>query len=67
MSLYTDLEQFLQAHRQHGQMRYETSDPIPKGYGLTVTCPCGIVFERRVLPEDAEQDLLSSGLSAFEN
>ena len=28
------------------------------GYLLTVACPCGVVFERWVTPEDAELDLI---------
>jgi hypothetical protein len=32
--------------------------PSLERYLLTVACPCGVVFERWVTPEDAELDLL---------
>jgi len=28
------------------------------GFLLTVACPCGVVFERWVTPEEADADLL---------
>jgi len=31
--------------------------PTWNGYRLTVACPCGVVFERWVTPEDADDDL----------
>ena len=40
-------------------LRRETADatePACNGYLLTVACPCGVVFERWVTPEDAELD-----------
>lgn len=54
MSLYADLTWWM-------------TQSTPKGYSVEVTCPCGVVFERWVLPQDAEDDLLKSGLLAFEN
>lgn len=44
MSVYADLEEFLQAHRPHGEFDWWTSPP--KGYQVHVACPCGAVFER---------------------
>jgi len=35
------------------------TEPAWNGYLLTVACPCGVIFERWVTPEDAEPDLLS--------
>lgn len=67
MTLYSDLEAFVHTHRQHGELTYETNPPSASGYKLDVACPCGVVFERWVLPQDAEDDLLRSGLSALEN
>jgi hypothetical protein len=32
--------------------------PAWNGYLLTVSCPCGVAFERWVTPWDAELDLL---------
>jgi len=67
VSLYADLEHFVQSHRHHGDLTWWTTQPTPKGYQVEVACPCGVTFERWVLPQDAEEDLLRSGLSAFEN
>ena len=36
------------------------SEPAWNGYLLTLTCACGVVFERWVTPVDAEQDLLQA-------
>ncbi len=67
MSLYTDLEEFVETHRPHGDLTWWTTPPTAKGYQVLVSCPCGVVFERWVLPQDAEDDLLRSRVSAFEN
>lgn len=58
MSIYAELEQFVQVHRPHGELTWWTTPPTPKGYQVRVACPCGVVFERWVLPQDAEEDLL---------
>ena len=34
------------------------TEPAWNGYLLTVVCPCGVVFERWVTPEDADADLV---------
>lgn len=67
MSLYTELEAFVHAHRPQGELTRWTSPPTPKGYQVQVTCPCGMTFLRWVLPQDAEEDLLRSGLPTFPN
>ncbi len=67
MSLYSELEQFIHAHRPHGDLTWWTTPATAKGYRVRVACPCGVVFERWVLPQDAEEDLLRSALSAFSN
>ena len=36
--------------------------PTSKGYHVEVACPCGVTFERWVLPQDAAEDLLAEGL-----
>ena len=59
MSLYADLEEFAQAHRPHGELTWWTTAPTPKGYEVRVACPCGVTFERWVLPQDAAEDLLA--------
>ncbi len=67
MSLYTDLKEFVYAHRPHGELTWWTTPPTPRGYQVRVACPCGVTFERWVLPQDAEEDLLTSALSGFSN
>jgi len=57
MTLLADLEEFVSAHRTHGAMTGDATEPAWNGYLLTVTCPCGVVFERWVTPEDADDDL----------
>jgi len=56
--LLTDLQAFIQEHRAHGPLTAHATEPAWNGYLLTVACPCGVVFERWVTPEDAELDLL---------
>jgi hypothetical protein len=51
------LEEFVQHHRPHGTLVARTGTPGPGGYRLAVACPCGIVFERWVTPEDAGVEL----------
>jgi hypothetical protein len=36
----------------------DATEPAWNGYLLTVACPCGVVFERWVTPEEADADLL---------
>ncbi len=55
VSLYADLEQFVQAHRSCGELTYWTSEPTPQGYQVRVACPCGVILERWVLPQDARR------------
>jgi hypothetical protein len=58
MSLLPDLEAFVQDHHSHGRLTSEATEPEWNGYLLTVACPCAVVFERWVTPEDADADLL---------
>ncbi len=67
MTVYSDLEGFVQLHRSHGELAWWTTQPTPNGYTVRVACPCGVTFERWVLPQDAEEGLLRSGLLAFPN
>jgi len=67
MSLLTDLEEFISDHRPHGSMTADATEPAWKGYLLTMTCPCGVVFERWVTPQDAAVDLLLVDLRAGRN
>ena len=56
--LLTDLDNFLCDHRAHGTLTADATEPAWNGYLLTVACPCGVVFERWVTPEEADADLL---------
>ena len=42
----------------HGGLTGDATEPASNGYRLTVACPCGVVFERWVTPEEADADLL---------
>jgi hypothetical protein len=55
----TDLEEFVHSHRPHGPLKADATTPAWNGYLLTVACPCGVVFERWVTPQEAERDLIS--------
>jgi hypothetical protein len=49
------------AHRHPGPEAWYSTDATPpawNGYQLTVSCSCGVVFERWITPEDADLDLL---------
>jgi hypothetical protein len=57
-AMFTDLTAFLQDHQAHGKLVGGASEPGPSGYLVTVACPCGVTFERRVTELDAAADLL---------
>jgi len=48
MTLLTDLEEFVRDHRPHGTLPCDAAEPVWNGYRLTVSCACGVVFERWV-------------------
>ena len=58
MILLTELEEFAGNHRPHGALTCDATEPAWNGYSLTVSCPCGVAFERWVIGQDAELDLL---------
>jgi hypothetical protein len=58
VNLRADLEEFVHDHRSHGSLTGDTTEPAWNGYLIIVACPCGVVFQRWVKPEDAELDLL---------
>jgi hypothetical protein len=63
-SLLDDLSEFVNEHRAHGNLTADATEPAWNGYLLTVACPCGVVLERWVTPQDAELDLLrAAGLN----
>jgi hypothetical protein len=55
--LLTDLREFVMLHRPHGELHANAGQQTPNGYRLAVSCPCRIVFERWVLPDDAAIDM----------
>ena len=56
-SLLEDLRDFVALHCVHGELHAKASDPTPNGYRLEVACPCSVVFEGWVLPDDAAIDI----------
>jgi hypothetical protein len=54
VTLLADLEDFIHDHRPHGPLTADATEPAWNGYLLMVACPCGVVFERWVTPEDAD-------------
>jgi hypothetical protein len=64
VNLLSDLEEFVHNHRPHGPMTGDATEPAWNGYLLTVACPCGVVFERWVTPQDGELERLrAAGLN----
>jgi hypothetical protein len=62
-----DLQRFVGAHGPCGTLTGDATAPVPDGYLLWIACSCGVVFERWVTPEAAEEDLLRSRLATFPN
>jgi len=62
INLLADLEDFVHDHRPHGPMTGDATEPAWNGYLLTVAGPCGEAFERWVIPEQADADLISWSL-----
>jgi len=56
--LLAGLDEFVHDHRPHGTLTGGATEPAWNGYLLTVACPCGVIFERWVTPEEADADLL---------
>ena len=67
MSCFSEIEEFVQAHRPCGELSWWASLLTPQGYQVGIACPCGAVFDRWVTPQEADRDLLRSGLLAFPN
>lgn len=40
MTLFGELEEFVTAHRLHGELTWWTTVPTPNGYRVEVACPC---------------------------
>ena len=56
--LLVELEEFFSEHRPHDMLAYDATAPAWNGSLLTMACPCGVVFERWITPEDSTADLL---------
>jgi hypothetical protein len=56
MTISDEIEAFIRRHRGDGQLVGDATEPLPNGYQLTTTCPCGVMFGRWVTPEDAAID-----------
>jgi hypothetical protein len=57
MTISDEIEAFIRQHHGDGQLVGDAIEPLPNGYQLTITCPCGVMFVRWVTPEDAAIDL----------
>ena len=60
MNLLAELEEFVKDRRSHGSLTADATEPAWNGCLLTVACPCGVVFERRVTPRMLTQILYES-------
>ena len=57
MTISDEIEAFIRQHRDDSQLVGDATEPLPSGYQLIITCPCGVMFVRWVTPEDAAIDL----------
>jgi hypothetical protein len=58
VDILINVAEFVEAHRSHGRLTADATEPAGNGYLLTVACCCGVAFERWITGEDAELDLL---------
>lgn len=65
--VFGELERFVEVHRRCGELTADTEAPNPDGYTLWIACSCGADVRRWVTPDDAEDDLLWSALTALPN
>jgi hypothetical protein len=52
-SISNDLKAFIAAHREHGQLTGDATEPGLAGYQVWIACPCGVTFRRHVTEGDA--------------
>ena len=64
MGIYPEVQRFLQAHRDCGEVTKEAGRPTVDGYRIYVACPCGAILDRWVTPAAARHDLVHSSLLA---
>jgi len=67
MVTFADLEEFVRLIGPVARAPYQAGRLMPHGYRLEVACPCGVVFERWVRPQDAGEDLLTEAFRAMED
>ncbi len=66
MGLYAELRGFVLAHRSCGVLRGDAESLTATGYRVWITCPCGPPSSAGVRRRMRDEDLLRSGLLAFE-
>jgi len=59
VNLLTDLQEFVSDYHPHGPLSGDATEPEWNGYLLTVSCSCGVVFERWGTAMEANADLIS--------
>ena len=67
MSVYTEIQQFIELHKVCGKVTGNVQTPTPEGYAVAVTCACGDELSRWVTPEAARYDLIFSTLLCSSN
>jgi hypothetical protein len=67
MGIFPEVQRFLQAHRDCGEVTKEAGRPSADGYRIHVACPCGAVLDRWVTPAAARHDLVHTNLLATRN
>jgi hypothetical protein len=65
--LLDDLDEFRQTHQPHGDLAATVGGITPNGYGLTVACRCGIVFERWITDVQAHRENILMAWRVREN
>ena len=46
MTISDEIEAFIRQHDGDGQLVGDAIEPLPSGYQLAITCPCGVMFGR---------------------
>jgi hypothetical protein len=67
MSVYNEIQQFIETHRGCGKVTGQIQPPTSDGYSVSVSCACGEEFSRWVTPEAARYDLIFSTLLCSPN
>jgi hypothetical protein len=67
MSVYNDIQQFVETHKGCGKVKGQIQTPTAEGYAVSVSCVCGEELSRFVTPEAARYDLIFSTLLCCPN